>query len=130
MTTRGVLRLLPCIVLLFVSGAQAQSPLPAGLPEAAKAPYQQGLDAEHQQFYDIALEKYQNALRAAPGSQACMEAMLRIQTDMGDDKAQLATAAKMIASATDGKAKAHAEALQADIYYRQFNAYNEGPRRV
>jgi thiol-disulfide isomerase/thioredoxin len=126
MTTRDVLRLLPCTAFLFVSGVHAQSPLPVGLPEPAAAAYRQGLDAEHQQFYDIALEKYQAALKAAPGSQACMEAMLRIQSDMGDEKAQLATAAKMIASAADGKAKAHAESLQADIYYRQFTGYSEG----
>jgi thiol-disulfide isomerase/thioredoxin len=126
MTTRCVPRWPACIGFLFVWGAHAQSPLPVGLPEPAAAAYQKGLDAEHQQFFDIALEKYQAALKAAPGSQVCMEAILRIQNDMGDDKAQLATAAKMIASATDAKAKAHAEALQADIYYRQFHAYNDG----
>jgi thiol-disulfide isomerase/thioredoxin len=45
---------------------------------------------------------------------------------MGDDKAALATDAKMIAAAPDAPAKAHAEMLGAEIYYRQWSAYTTG----
>jgi thiol-disulfide isomerase/thioredoxin len=126
MTTRAFLRLLACTLLFGALRTNAQTPMLVGLPEPAASTYQKGMDAEHEQFYDIALEKYQAALKLAPWSQACMDAVLRVQNAMGDDKAAIATTVKMIASAPDAKTRAHAEALQADIYYRQFNGHTEG----
>jgi len=103
---------------LFLAPLHAQSPLPAA--------YQQGLDAEQQDELDVALDRFQTALRQSPNSPIVYEAIIRVQSAMGDDKSALATDAKMLATAPDASTKAHAEMLAAEIYYRQWSAYTTG----
>jgi thiol-disulfide isomerase/thioredoxin len=105
-------------ISLFLTSLHAQSPLPVV--------FQQGLEAEQQDQLDIALDRFQTALRQAPNSPLCYEAIIRVQSAMGDDKAALATDAKMLATAPDASTKAHAEMLSAEIYYRQWSAYTTG----
>jgi thiol-disulfide isomerase/thioredoxin len=105
---------------------QAQVSLPANLSGSAAEAYQQGVKAEQQSQLDVALDRYEAALKQSPGSQLCMESILRVQLGMTNEKAALGTAAKMISSATDGRARAHAEMLEAEIYYRQWSGYSVG----
>jgi thiol-disulfide isomerase/thioredoxin len=118
------LRVLLPLILLAV--ARAQTAEIAALPAAAASAYAQGVTAEHDDQFDIALDRYQAALKQAPNSPLCLEALMRVQIGMSDDKAALATTAKMIATAPDAHAKAHAEMLQAEIYERQWSAYRSG----
>jgi thiol-disulfide isomerase/thioredoxin len=112
---------LACIASLLPI-LHAQSPLPA----AAQQSYQQGLDAEQQDELDLALDRFQAALHQSPDAPICYEAILRVQSKMGDDKAALATDAKMLSTAPNPQARAHAEQLAAEIYYRQWSAYTTG----
>ncbi len=108
---------LACLATL-IPALHAQSPLPAA--------YQQGLDAEQQDELDVALDRFQAALKQAPDSPVLYEAIIRVQSSMGDDKAALATDAKMLSTAPNAPTKAHAEMLAAEIYYRQWSAYTTG----
>ncbi|MGA7158231.1 MAG: redoxin domain-containing protein [Acidobacteriaceae bacterium] len=90
------------------------------------ASYQQGLEAEQNEELDVALDRFQTALKQSPNSPVCYEAIARVQSEMGNDKAAIATTAQMISAAPDVPAKAHAEMLQANIYYQQFSAYTIG----
>jgi thiol-disulfide isomerase/thioredoxin len=114
------------LVTLHTATLHAQSPQPVDQPLVAPPAYQEGIEAEQKNELDIALIRFQKALSQAPNSPLCYEAVVRVQSQMGDDKAALATTAKMIAAAPDAHAKAHAEMLQANIYYRQFSAYSVG----
>jgi thiol-disulfide isomerase/thioredoxin len=98
----------------------------ATLPAAAQASYQQGIDAEQQDQLDLALDRFQTALHQAPDAPLLYEAILRVQSAMGDDKAALATDARMLSTAPDAATKAHAEMLGAEIYYREWSAYTTG----
>jgi len=101
--------------------------LPAVHAQSTPPPaYQQGIEAEQQDQLDIALDRFQTALRQSPNSPLCYEAIIRVQSSMGDDKAALATDAKMLAAATDATTKARAEMLAAEVYYRQWSAYTTG----
>jgi len=112
---------LVCLAL-FLTALHAQSSLPA----AAQQSYQQGVDAEQQDELDVALDRFQAALRQAPDAPLAYEAILRIQSKMDNDKAALATDAKMVATAPDPHTKAHAEMLGAEIYYREWSSYTTG----
>ncbi len=98
----------------------------SSVPAAAQQAYQQATAAEQQDELDLALDRYQTALRQAPNDPLCYAAIVRVQSAMGDDKAALATTARMIATAPNPQARAHAEMLEADIYYHQGTAYTTG----
>lgn len=123
LTPRTILHLL---LLATAASLHAQSSDPATLPAAAAAPYNQAVEAEQQDQLDVALDRFSTALKQAPNSPLCMEAIARVQGKMGNDKAALATTSKMIATAPDALTRAHAEELQAEIYYRQWNGYTVG----
>ena len=95
-------------------------------PRPPPSTYQQATAAEQQDELDLALDRYQTALRQAPNAPLCYAAIIRVQSAMGDDKAALATAAKMIAASPNPQARAHAEMLEANIYYHQGTAYTTG----
>ena len=111
-------QILALACLASLPAIHAQSTLPAA--------YQQGIEAEQQDQLDIALDRFQTALRQSPNSPVLYEAIIRVQSSMGDDKAALATDAKMLATADDAATKAHAEMLAAEVYYRQWSAYTTG----
>lgn len=111
-------------ILALVSIASLVPALHAqSIPPAA---YQQGIAAEQQDELDLALDRFQTALRQSPNDPLCYEAIIRVQSSMGDDKAALATTARMIAAAPNGPARAHAEMLEANIFYREYSGYTTG----
>jgi thiol-disulfide isomerase/thioredoxin len=123
LTPRTILSLL---LLATTASLHAQLSDPDTLPAAAAAPYNQAVEAEQQDQLDVALDRFSTALKQAPNSPLCMEAIARVQGKMGNDKAALATTSKMIATSPDALTRAHAEELQAEIYYRQWSGYTVG----
>lgn len=123
-------RTTPTLLLLMLAlplAAQAQtSTMQPDLPAAAASAYQQGVEAEQLNEYDVALERFQAAQKAAPDAQLCLQAIARTQQEMGDDKAALATMNRMIAAAGTPQTRAQAELLEAQLYSRQWHGYSNG----
>ncbi|HTV09270.1 MAG TPA: TlpA disulfide reductase family protein [Candidatus Aquilonibacter sp.] len=128
----GPLRLnLRTLTLLFAStsfatGLLAQSTELPDIPSAARDAYRQGLDAQSRQELDVALERFQFALKQDAKCLDCMEAIANVQQAMGNDKAALSTASHMASSASTPKSKARADALTGHIYYDEYFAYSNG----
>lgn len=119
-------------LVLFVASASlstaliAQGPELPEIPAAARDAYQQGLDAEGRQQLDLALERFQFALKQAGSCLDCMEKIATVQQAMGNDKAALSTASKMASAASSPKAKARADMLTGRIDYEEYFGYTEG----
>lgn len=123
--TLSSLRVL-AFLLAAATLARAQTPELPDIPSAARDAYRQGLDAEGRQQYDIAFDRFQAALKQAGACLDCMEAIARTEQAMGNDKAALATAAKMYAAASLPKSKARADMLTGRIAYEQYFEYTDG----
>jgi thiol-disulfide isomerase/thioredoxin len=121
---------LPTLLLLGVLatplGLSAQTQPAPDLPAAAASAYAQGLEAERDQQFDVALDRFTAAAKAAPGSQLCLMAVARTQSEMSDDKAAFNTATKMIASAAIPETRAQAERFEGQLYYREWASYTDG----
>jgi hypothetical protein len=107
-------------------GLAAQTQPAPDLPAAAASAYAQGLEAERNQQYDVALDRFTAASKADPGSQLCMMAIARTQSEMSNDKAALNTTAKMIAAAATPETRAQAESFEGQLYYREWANYSDG----
>jgi thiol-disulfide isomerase/thioredoxin len=119
------------LVLLFASAPLAaaliaQSPDLPDIPAAAREAYKQGLDAQSRQELDVALERFQFALKQDSRCLDCMEAIANVQQAMGNDKAALSTASRMASAASAAKSKARADVLTGHIYYDEYFAYTNG----
>ena len=104
----------------------AQAPELPDIPAAARGAYQQGLDAQGRQELDVALERFQFALKQDSACLDCVEAIATVQQAMGNDKAALSTAAKMAAQASTPKSKARADMVTGRVYYEEYFAYTDG----
>ena len=104
----------------------AQSPELPDIPSAARDAYKQGLDAQGRQELDVALERFQFALKQDSHCLDCMEAIANVQQAMGNDKAALSTASRMASAASTPKSKARADMLTGHIYYDEYFAYTNG----
>lgn len=104
----------------------AQAPELPDIPSAAREAYKQGLDAQGRQELDVALERFQFALKQDSACLDCMEAIATVQQAMGNDKAALSTASKMASQASNPKSKARADMLTGRIYYEEYFAYTDG----
>lgn len=128
----GPLRLnLRILVLLFASvplttALFAQSSELPDLSAGAREAYKQGRDAQSRQELDVALERFQFALKQDARCLDCMEAIANVQQAMGNDKAALSTASRMAAAASTPKSKARADMLTGHIYYEEYFAYTNG----
>lgn len=111
--------------LVITASVAAAQDLP-DIPAAARDAYKQGLDAAGRQQYDIALDRFEAALKQAGACLDCMEAIARTEQAMGNDKAALSTAAKMYATASLPKSKARADVLTGRIAYEQYFEYTDG----
>lgn len=110
----------------FTTVLFAQTPALPDIPSAARDAYQQGLDAESRQELDVALERFQFALKQDTHCLDCMEAIANVQQAMGNDKAALSTASRMASVASTPKSKARADALTGRIDYEEYFAYTNG----
>lgn len=128
----GLSRLnLRIIVLLFASvpfttALFGQSSDPPDIPTAAREAYKQGTDAQSRQELDVALERFQFALKQDGRCLDCMEAIANVQQAMGNDKAALSTASRMASAVSTPKSKARADMLAGHIYYDEYFAYTNG----
>ena len=104
----------------------AQAPELPDIPAGARDAYKQGLDAQGRQELDVALERFQFALKQAGSCLDCMEAIATVQQAIGNDKAALSTASRMASATSIPKSKARADMLTGHIYYEEYFAYTEG----
>lgn len=131
MMTGPLRRNLRTLVFLLASvplGATllGQAPELPDIPSAARNAYRQGLDAQARQELDVALERFQFALKQDGKCLDCMEAIANVQHAMGNDKAALSTASKMASAASTPNSKARAEMLTGRIFYDEYFAYTNG----
>jgi thiol-disulfide isomerase/thioredoxin len=97
-----------------------------GVPAPARSAYQQGLDAEALQQFDLALERFQLALKQAGNCLDCLEGIATVQQAMGNDKAALSAASKMLSASGSPKERARADMLTGRVYYEEYLGYTEG----
>ncbi|HEY4011319.1 MAG TPA: TlpA disulfide reductase family protein [Acidobacteriaceae bacterium] len=104
----------------------AQAPELPDIPAAAREAYGQGLDAESHQELDVALERFQFALKQDGRCLDCIEAIANVQLAMGNHKAALATASRMQSAASTPKSKGRADMLTGRIDYDEYFGYTNG----
>ena len=114
------------VLLALASSLPAQTAELPDIPAAARDAYKQGREAQGRQELDVALERFQFALKQDSACLDCMEAIAIVQQAMGNDKAALSTASRMFSAASTPKSKARADALTGRIYYEEYFAYTEG----
>ncbi len=111
------------LILAIAPALTAQTP---DISPTALAAYNQGLEAEGKQQLDVALDRFETALKLAGRCSDCLESIARVQHEMTDDKAALATIARAAAAAPSPRIHARAEAIAGQIYYDQHFAYETG----
>jgi thiol-disulfide isomerase/thioredoxin len=125
------------VAFMSAAALHAQTADLPDIPSSALDAYKHGLEAEGKQQLDVALDRFQTSVKLAGKCSDCIAAVARVQQEMGDDKAALTSAAKMIATAPNPTIKARGEMLTGRIFYDQSfgysvgeGAYQKDPRRA
>lgn len=100
--------------IVSIASAHAQS-APSDIPTYASDPkfvsaMAEGKDLERKRQYNFALDAYKKASKIAGGScEQCLKKVYKLETELGDFKAAIATAQQLVAIAPTPRAKSLAE---------------------
>lgn len=115
------------IAAAVLSQGIAQGPVAASVPEASQKAFAEGRQYEEREQLPAAVESYRAAVKAAGGGcVACLDAMARVQLNLGEYKESAATDAQVALWATDARAKAEAELREGMAYFELSLAEAEG----